>query len=186
MVRRAADVGQTGIMNCIVALGNLWGAGMGRAFATEQRDIGWMVPVGVQFIPAVAMLIMVPFCPGEREVLYNHDIECFFDRTESPRYLLSKGRREQALKNLNRLRPKHEVEAGTTLAEVDAIETMMKEEVGNYEGRWLDLFGRRYGRRTAVSHRSVFCRFASADLIDWSLALVSHVEEADSRPIIRC
>ena len=52
-------------MNCIVALGNLWGAGMGRAFATEQRDIGWMVPVGVQFIPAVAMLVMVPFCPGK-------------------------------------------------------------------------------------------------------------------------
>lgn len=56
---------QTGIMNCIVALGNLWGAGMGRAFATEQRRIGWQIPVAVQFIPAVAILIMVPFCPGE-------------------------------------------------------------------------------------------------------------------------
>lgn len=56
---------QTGIMNCVVALGNLWGAGMGRAFATETRRIGWQIPVAVQFIPAVAIFVMVPFCPGE-------------------------------------------------------------------------------------------------------------------------
>ena len=70
---------------------------------------------------------------------------------ESPRYLISKGRREEAIKNLNRLRPQHEVEAGTTIAELDAIETMMNEEEGNHEGRWIDLFGRRYIKRTAVS-----------------------------------
>lgn len=61
-------------MNCVVALGNLWGAGMGRAFATEQSDIGWRVPVAVQFIPAIAMLIMVPFCPGKLQYLQSRQL----------------------------------------------------------------------------------------------------------------
>ena len=100
--------------------------------------------------------------------------ECPLTHAESPRYLLSKGRREQALKNLNRLRPKHEVEAGITIAEVDAIETMMREEEGNFEGKWLDLFRPRYIKRTAVSHYTIYSYICHADIADWNLAFVSH------------
>lgn len=49
------------------ALGNLWGAGMGRAYATEQRPIGWYVPVGVQFIPALIILMGLPFTCGKSQ-----------------------------------------------------------------------------------------------------------------------
>lgn len=53
-----------GSITVLVALGNLWGAGMSRAYIHEQRDIGWLVPCGVQLLPAVLMLILVPFTPG--------------------------------------------------------------------------------------------------------------------------
>jgi MFS transporter, SP family, sugar:H+ symporter len=53
-----------GSIMCINTMGNLWGAGMSRAYATETSKIGWLVPVGVQLIPAVGILLMVPFTPG--------------------------------------------------------------------------------------------------------------------------
>lgn len=49
------------------------------------------------------MLILVPFCQ------------------ESPRWLIVKGRREEALKALNKIRPEHDVVNGLTAAEVEAI-----------------------------------------------------------------
>lgn len=54
-----------GAIVVIVSVGNLWGALMGRAYATETRKLGWLIPVGVQFIPAVLILVLVPFCIGE-------------------------------------------------------------------------------------------------------------------------
>ena len=47
-----------------LVLGNIWGGGMSRAYATELSSKGWQVPVGVQFIPAVLILVLVPFCVG--------------------------------------------------------------------------------------------------------------------------
>ena len=52
------------VLNLQVLLGNLWGAGMSRAYATETTSVGWLVPVGVQLIPAVLLLVAVPFCVG--------------------------------------------------------------------------------------------------------------------------
>jgi len=54
-----------GAMVVIVTIGNLWGALMGRAYAHEPRKIGYLVPVGVQFIPALMILVLVPFCVGK-------------------------------------------------------------------------------------------------------------------------
>ncbi len=54
-----------GAMVVVVTIGNLWGALMGRAYANEPRKLGYLVCVGVQFIPAVLILVLVPFCVGE-------------------------------------------------------------------------------------------------------------------------
>ena len=53
-----------GSIMLITSAGNLWGTGMSRAYATETGNVGWMVPVGVQLIPAVFMLLLTPFTVG--------------------------------------------------------------------------------------------------------------------------
>lgn len=47
------------------ALGNLWGAGMSRAFARETRARGWVIPQAVQLLPAVIILSLIWFTPGK-------------------------------------------------------------------------------------------------------------------------
>lgn len=60
----------TGSMTVLVTGGNLWGAGMSRAFATEQGKIGWIVPVAIQLLPALMILAMVPFTPGQSNLIH--------------------------------------------------------------------------------------------------------------------
>ena len=48
---------------------------MSRAYAYEQSSKGWLIPVAMQLIPAIALLIFVPFS------------------IESPRWLISYGKK---------------------------------------------------------------------------------------------
>jgi hypothetical protein len=69
-----------GAMTVMTTLGNTIGVAITLPFVSELRSIGWQarlypyylyhnadiqVPVGIQFLPAVGILLMVPFCPGE-------------------------------------------------------------------------------------------------------------------------
>ena len=117
----------------VTGMGNLWGAGMSRAYATETGSKGWIVPTAVQLIPAVLMLILIPFTP------------------ESPRWLILKGRMQKAKENLDRLRPKHDVVSGATQAEIDALNDAVEQAHAQEQGSWLDLFRGNYLRRTWVS-----------------------------------
>jgi SP family sugar:H+ symporter-like MFS transporter len=107
------------------------------------------IPVAVQFIPAAAMLIMVPFCAGT----FAQQYQLFRSLQESPRWLVSRHRKEEALKNLNRLRTKREVDNGSTVMEIEALVAMIHDDQGSSEGRWIDLVGKRYWKRTLVSQR---------------------------------
>ncbi|WVQ85136.1 hypothetical protein IAT38_007301 [Cryptococcus sp. DSM 104549] len=122
----------SGSLIMIVTLGNLWGAGMGRAYANETKRVGWLVPVAVQLIPVVILVVLLPFTP------------------ESPRWLVLRGRKEEALKQLNRLRTKSDVASGTTISEVDAIEQSIVEAEQTGSGSWLDLFRGNYFRRAMI------------------------------------
>jgi hypothetical protein len=116
------------------ALGNLWGAGMSRAYATETGNRGWLIPQAVQFLPAVVILMLIWFTP------------------ESPRWLVLKGRRDEAVKSLNQLRPRRDVDNGLTRAEIDAIEASVQEAGGHEDtGRWIDLFRGNMLRRTWIA-----------------------------------
>jgi hypothetical protein len=117
----------------VTGMGNLWGAGMSRAYATETAAKGWIVPTSMQLIPAVLMLALVPCTP------------------ESPRWLILKGQMEKAKTNMDRLRPAHDVDSGVTKAEVDALESSIEEAHAQSQGTWLDLFRGNYLRRTWVS-----------------------------------
>jgi SP family sugar:H+ symporter-like MFS transporter len=64
-----------GNVQVFVHVGSIWGACMSYAFRFEMSRKGWLVPVGVQLIPPVLLLLSIPFC------------------IESPRWLISKGRK---------------------------------------------------------------------------------------------
>jgi SP family sugar:H+ symporter-like MFS transporter len=112
--------------------GNLWGAGMGEAFKTEQGKRGWLIPVAMQFIPAVLMLVLVPFTP------------------ESPRWLIGKGRIEQAQKNLDKLRTREQVESGATQQEVNIIVELVEEARVKDDAKWTDMIKGNIPRRLWV------------------------------------
>ena len=123
----------SGSLLMVTGLGNLWGAGMSRAYATETAAKGWMIPTGVQLIPAILLLTLAPWCP------------------ESPRWLIIKGRKADAKAALDRIRPAADVQSGATQAEADALELVIEESDARDQGSWLDLFRGNYLRRTWVS-----------------------------------
>lgn len=73
--------------------------------------------------------------------------------TESPRWLLSKQKREAAIKSLDRIRPAEDVQNGLTTQELEALEQAIEDAKHTQSGSWLDLFRGTYLRRTMVSGR---------------------------------
>ena len=82
----------------------VWGAGMCQYYATEVRQVGWMVPVGIQLIPVVAIAIAGP--------LLSSRLDGFSHTASKP---------DQALRALKKLRRKIDVAAGSCEAEMEAL-----------------------------------------------------------------
>ena len=109
-------------------------SGIARAFATEQSKIGWLVPVGIQGVPSIIGLSLI------------------FFTVESPRWLISKGREEDAVKALRKLRTQADVDAGLIELEVEAIHRAIEFDQTINNGTWRELFSGSYWRRAIVSH----------------------------------
>lgn len=62
-----------GNVQVLVHLGSIWGSGMSRAYSNETAPKGWMIPVAMQMIPAILLLIGVPFCIESPRWLITHD-----------------------------------------------------------------------------------------------------------------
>ncbi|GAA5918674.1 hypothetical protein JCM6882_004184 [Rhodosporidiobolus microsporus] len=111
--------------------GSIIASVINNALKNNNTDFGWHLVTGIQYVFPAAMLLVVPFIP------------------DSPRWLLSKGRTEDATKALRRIRPKADVAEGRCEEEIAAIQLTLQSQVR--KGRWLDLFdGASNRRRTTL------------------------------------
>ena len=90
--------------------GGLVASGVNKAYSMGTDNASWQIPVGFTFIFPTIILVLLPFLP------------------DAPRWLLFKGKREQAIKTLQRVRPQSDVDSGMCEAEIDAISEAMSVE----------------------------------------------------------
>ncbi|KEZ42096.1 hypothetical protein SAPIO_CDS6332 [Scedosporium apiospermum] len=98
-----------------------------------DSDPGWRIPTGLQLIIPAIILALLPLVP------------------ESPRWLLRRGRREEATKNLRKLRP------GDGDDEIQLeIEALIYINNNEEKGTWSEVFNRTNRSRTAVAVLAMF------------------------------
>lgn len=114
-----------------IGIGGLIASGVNRAFSTYTTPVGWLIPVCIQAI--------FPF------------LLCFglWAVPPSPRWLISKHRREDAIATLRKVRPAAYVASGGPESEVEAIEAAMQDDVD--KGSWADLFRKPNLKRTNIA-----------------------------------
>ncbi|WAO96199.1 MFS domain-containing protein [Fusarium falciforme] len=97
------------------------------------RDVYWRIRVGLQFVVSVILLALLPFIP------------------ESPRWLLSKDRPDEALESLQRLRGKlTENNIRVEMAEIQA------DQANASKGNWSELFDSHNRLRTIIAILAMF------------------------------
>ncbi|KAL1856418.1 hypothetical protein VTK73DRAFT_8293 [Phialemonium thermophilum] len=110
--------------------GNIVATGVNKAFSKSTTNVGWQTVTGIQFLFPILIVAFTFFIP------------------DSPRWLLSKDRDDEALAALCRLRSKEDVEAGHCQAELGAIKEALQEQV--HKAPWTDLFRGANLRRTLL------------------------------------
>ncbi|CAG8211033.1 unnamed protein product [Penicillium salamii] len=106
-------------------------AGIANQYLSKySSDAGWMIATGVQGVPAVIILAGLPFTPN------------------SPRWLISKGRRSEALKALQRIRNKQANDSGLCELEIVALESS---DNNSEKAPWSALFNSANRRRTSIA-----------------------------------
>lgn len=98
-----------------------------------RSNTGWRIPIGLQFIAPCLLLSMLYFLP------------------ESPRWLLSRNRREEAVSSLAKFRKR------STPEEVNVeLNTIALSHARENEGTWAEVFNRENRVRTAVATLAMF------------------------------
>ncbi|KAI0016604.1 general substrate transporter [Xylariomycetidae sp. FL0641] len=125
---RGAVVGSIQLFNQI---GQILAAGVNRRYSMSMQPSGWIIPVAVQAIAPVIIAVGVFFIP------------------DGPRWLISKGRMEDSIVALKRLRSEEDVDSGRCKAEAEAIREALVH--GVEKGPWRDLFRGTNLRRTSIA-----------------------------------
>ncbi|RAO68757.1 uncharacterized protein BHQ10_004769 [Talaromyces amestolkiae] len=120
-----------GSIQLFIQFGQIFASGINERFSTETRPKGWIIPVAVQAIVPVIVVFGAFLIPS------------------APRWLISKGRKEDAIRTLEKVRPKEDVAAGVCKDEADAIEEALNSNVD--KGPWIDLFKGTNLRRTSIA-----------------------------------
>lgn len=105
-----------------------------------------MIATGMQGVPAVIILLGLPFTPSK---LTSRSIgEKSTDISDSPRWLISNNRREEALSTLRRIRPQKLADEGLCELEISVLENS---ETTHGKQSWSALFNSANRRRTGIA-----------------------------------
>lgn len=96
--------------------------------AKRVDESGWVIATAIQVVPAIAILMGLPFTPN------------------SPRWLINKDRPDEALAVLKLLRKKEDVANG--LCEFELAALREEGHVTQKKEPWVALFNRKNRRRT--------------------------------------
>jgi len=146
----------TGLYNTQWAFGSIMAAWVTYGTFTINSSAAWRIPSGVQAAPSVLLLICLPFMP------------------ESPRWLVAKGRADQARQVLGRLHGNGDLHAPLVNLEMEEIEEAIRFQKEHEKGSWLELVatpGNRYRIFLGVTV-GLFSQWSGNGLISYYLYAV--------------
>ncbi|CAG7916762.1 unnamed protein product [Penicillium olsonii] len=117
-------------LQLFLVAGGLVASGANKAYETESSGVGWKTITGIQLIFPVLIIICTTFIPN------------------SPRWLLSQDREDDAISSLNRLRPKEDASNGKCEVELVEIRESLHEVV--HKAKWIELVRGSNLRRTLI------------------------------------
>ncbi|BCS28345.1 sugar porter family MFS transporter [Aspergillus puulaauensis] len=117
-------------LQLFLVAGGLIASGANKAYETESDGVGWKTVTGIQLIFPVLIIICTIFIPN------------------SPRWLLSKDRDEDAIASLRKLRPEEDRSNGACDEELREIREGLHEVV--HKAAWIDLVKGNNLRRTTI------------------------------------
>ncbi|KAI4602587.1 hypothetical protein KJ359_007803 [Pestalotiopsis sp. 9143b] len=120
-----------GSIQLFLTFGSLIAGIVNNSMSYYTTDAGWIIATALQVLPAVIILAGIAFTP------------------DSPRWLISKDRTEDALKSLKKLRRKEDVDNGLIDFEIAAFREEGQSTVK--KGSWMALFDRNNRRRTGIA-----------------------------------
>ncbi|KAF7927724.1 uncharacterized protein EAE98_006106 [Botrytis deweyae] len=146
----------TSLFNASWFVGSLVASGITVRTATINTDWGWRIPSLLQACPSLIQIIFVFFLP------------------ESPRYLISKDRRDEAFDILVKYHAEGNRDSVFVRAEMTQIETTIKLEVEASKRSWMSMLSTPGMRRRVflASAMGVFTQWSGNTLISFYLSKI--------------
>ncbi|CAO3659901.1 unnamed protein product [Umbelopsis vinacea] len=143
-----------------IGVGQVLGSVITNATQAMPGREAWLIPTGIQFLIPVLLIIGYPFVP------------------ESPRWLLSKDRRDQAIDALLRLRTR-----GTSVQDVEyELDLIAMAEETHGKGPWKDLFQGTNFKRTMIAVGAMVCQQITGQAFASQYSLVFYQQQGITNP----